>query len=291
MSKSSFFYNLFWRIFPKKIYGLVGPPGTGKSFRAFLLADKHKIPFIIDDGLLLKDHKIVVGSSAKKEQFHISAVKRAIFHDSKHAREVRKELFKQKYSGVLIIATSDNMLNKIVEKLHLPKVQKIIRIEDIATAEEMRIARQSRIKHGKHVVPVPLVEMKKKYPNLVLHAIHMFIDEPKGFIFKKNHKKLIEKTIIRPDFGKGGGSISITDTALVQMVSHCIQEYSTDIKLIKVSVEEFDDGFDIVVSVSIGHNINQLDAVKVIQKIIKDKIGIFTGMEIRKVNIAIEGSH
>ncbi len=289
--KSNFIYNLFWRLIPKKIYGLVGPPGTGKSFRAFLVAEKHKIPFVIDDGLLLKDHKIIVGSSAKKELYHISAVKRAIFHDNKHAREVRKALRKHRYTGVLIIATSDNMLNKIIQKLHLPKVKKIIRIEDIATADEMRIARQSRIKHGKHVVPVPLVEMKKKYPNLVLHAIHMFVDEPKGFIFKKKHKKLIEKTIIRPDFGKGTGSISITDTALVQMVTHCIQEYSSDIKLLKVSVEEENDSFNIIVRVSIGHNVNQLDAITVIQKVIKDKIGVFTGMDINKVDIAIEGSH
>ena len=42
-------------------YALVGPSGTGKSFRARLVADKYKIEAIIDDGLLIKDERILKG--------------------------------------------------------------------------------------------------------------------------------------------------------------------------------------------------------------------------------------
>lgn len=285
-----FLKNLFWRLYPKKIYGLIGPPGSGKSFRAFLLADKYKIEFIIDDGLLIQGQQIIAGKSAKREQYHVAAVKRAIFHEPKHAREVRKMLYKLKFTSVLILATSENMLNKIVEKLHLPKPTKIIKIEDIATEDEIRLAQKSRLKYGKHVMPIPLMEVKKIYPNIVLHAIHMFVDEPKGFFFKKNKKRLIEKTIVRPNFGNNG-NISISETALLQMVSHCIVEYSNNIKLLKVSVIEKDEGFSLDLNISVDYSMNSPDAIKTIQTIVKDKIEQFTGIPIIKVNVQIVESH
>ena len=114
--KMSFsFDNLFWGVLPKKIYGLVGAPGTGKSFRAFLLADKYNIHYVIDDGLLLKDQKILAGYSAKEEKYHVSAIKRAIFTETKHAREVRKALQKEHFKSLLILCTSENMLKKIIK--------------------------------------------------------------------------------------------------------------------------------------------------------------------------------
>ena len=238
----NFLKNIVWRMIPKKIYGLIGPTGSGKSFRAFLIADKYKIDYIIDDGLLIKDQKIIAGKSAKKEPLKITAIKRAIFNETKHAREVRKTLYREHYTSLLIIAISELMLQRIIERLHLPKPTKIIKIQDISTDEEIKKAQKSRRKHGKHVIPIPMIEVKKKYPNIVLHAIHLFIDEPKGFFFKKNRKRLIEKTIVRPTYGNQG-TISISETALVQMVSHCIAEYSNSIKLLKIFVTELDEGY------------------------------------------------
>ena len=286
----NFFKDMIWGLIPKKVYGLVGAPGTGKSFRAFLLADKYKIDHIIDDGLLIKGQKIIAGKSAKKEKYHITAVKRAIFNEQKHAREVRKKLIQERYKSVLIIATSIRMLEKIIARLHLPKAARIIKIEDIATEEEIRIAQKNRLKFGKHVIPIPLIEVKKKYPNLVLHAIHMFLDEPKGFFFKKRTKKMIEKTIVRPNFG-AEGNISISETALIQMVSHCIAEYSEDIKLLKVSIEEDDIGFSLKLEVSINYLANDPEIFTNIQNAVSEKIEQFTGIPIEKVDIDIVRTH
>lgn len=277
--------NMLWRLIPKKIYGLIGPPGSGKSFRAFLLAEKYKIEYIIDDGLLIKGQKILGGKSAKREPFKITAIKRAIFNDLKHAREVRRKLYKEKYRSLLIIATSEAMFHKIVDRLHLPKPAKIIRIEDIATEEEIKKAQKSRKKHGKHVMPIPLIEVKKKYPNIVLHAINLFIDEPKGFFFKKRNRKVVEKTIVRPDYGTG--RISISETALVQMVTHCIDEYSDSIRLLKASVAQLDEGYHLVLKVSLGHKSGSPDNIKEIQDIIKNRIEQFTGVSLYKVDIDI----
>ena len=37
-----------------KVYAFVGPSGTGKSYRAQMVANEKNINFIIDDGLLIK---------------------------------------------------------------------------------------------------------------------------------------------------------------------------------------------------------------------------------------------
>ena len=55
------------------VIALVGPSGTGKSHRALLVANQYKADIIIDDGLLIKDGKIIAGSAAKKEKSRIMA--------------------------------------------------------------------------------------------------------------------------------------------------------------------------------------------------------------------------
>ena len=50
----------------KKVFALIGQSGTGKSFRAKLVAQKYDIEFIIDDGLLIRDNRILAGHSVIK---------------------------------------------------------------------------------------------------------------------------------------------------------------------------------------------------------------------------------
>lgn len=49
-----------------KVFAFVGPSGTGKSYRAQMVANERNINYIIDDGLLIKDNEVIAGSSAKK---------------------------------------------------------------------------------------------------------------------------------------------------------------------------------------------------------------------------------
>ena len=59
-----------------KVYAFVGPSGTGKSYRAQMVAGEKGVNFIIDDGLLIKDNEVVAGSSAKKAPTKIETVKK-----------------------------------------------------------------------------------------------------------------------------------------------------------------------------------------------------------------------
>ena len=49
-----------------RVYAFVGPSGTGKSYRAQMIASERGISFIIDDGLLIKENEVIAGESAKK---------------------------------------------------------------------------------------------------------------------------------------------------------------------------------------------------------------------------------
>ena len=47
-----------------KVFAFVGPSGTGKSYRAQMVASERNINFIIDDGLLINENEVVAGVSA-----------------------------------------------------------------------------------------------------------------------------------------------------------------------------------------------------------------------------------
>ncbi|MBR5243608.1 MAG: hypothetical protein IKW13_05170, partial [Thermoguttaceae bacterium] len=67
---------------------IVGPSGSGKSYRALYVAGLYSIDYIIDDGILISGNKIIAGSSAKLEKTMMSAVRCAVFMDEKKRQEM-----------------------------------------------------------------------------------------------------------------------------------------------------------------------------------------------------------
>ncbi len=134
-----------------------------------------------------------IGSSAKKASTKIETVKRALFISEEQRDAMIKAIRKERPKSILILGTSDKMVNEIAENLKLPKIKKIIRIEDVATEEEIASARRIRTTEGKHVIPVPTFEIKKEFSGYLLDPLQ---------IFRKNGQSsyVSEKTIIRPTF-------------------------------------------------------------------------------------------
>ena len=93
-----------------KVYAFVGPSGTGKSYRAQMVAGEKDVHFIIDDGLLINDNKVVAGRSAKKASTKIETVKKALFLHEDEKKEIQKALKKYKVKSILILGTSDGMV-------------------------------------------------------------------------------------------------------------------------------------------------------------------------------------
>jgi len=277
----------------KKVYALVGESGTGKSFRAKLVALKYGIEFIIDDGLLIKDNRILAGHSAKKEHTFLAAVKVALFDEKSHRDEVARKLQSEKFKRILILGTSDKMVNKIAARLQLPPVSKIIKIADISTQDEIDKAIRTRRIEGKHVIPVPSIEVKRSYPNIFYDAIRIFKrrispeageNVPTGIgLVPTMH----EKSVVRPEYSKHGRVI-ISEAALSQMVIHCVDEYNHNIKIKKILVKDAEMGYRLVITIDVPYGIQLGGDLHEMQRYIIDNIERYTGILIEEVNIIID---
>jgi adenylate kinase family enzyme len=91
------YYHVLWLLRGIQVFALIGRSGTGKSFRAALIAQKYNIELILDDGLLIRDQKIIAGKSAKKEKAYLTAIKTALITDADHRRETIAALKRQKF--------------------------------------------------------------------------------------------------------------------------------------------------------------------------------------------------
>ena len=280
------FTSIKERFSPITVYALVGESGTGKSFRSKLLAEQYNINAIIDDGLLIQEEKIIAGHSAKREKTYMGAVRAALFDDKEHRDSVAKVLKKAHFKRILILGTSEKMVMKIAMRLQLPQPSKIIHIEEIATKEEIEKAAKSRQVEGKHVIPVPSIEVKKTYPQIFSNSMHDFFS--KGLFKKKNGKgKLLEKSIVQPEFSKKG-RVEISEAALTQMVMHCVAECSPDVKVKKIAIKTDSRGYRLVVTIDVPFGTQLTGKVHKLQQYIIDKIETFTGILIEEVSIVID---
>jgi len=270
----------------KRIFALVGESGTGKSFHAKLVAQKYGIDLIIDDGLLIKDNRILAGHSAKKENTFMAAVKVALFDEKSHRDEVARRLQSENYKRILLLGTSEKMVNKIAVRLQLPPPQKIIKIEDISSQEEIDKAVRTRRIEGKHVIPVPSIEVKKSYPSIFYDVIRIFNKKvvPSGI---GPVTTLHEKSLVRPEYSKRG-KVIISEAALSQFVIHCVDEYNKNIKVKKVLVKDDKIGYRVVITIDVPYGIQLGGNIHELQQYVIDTIEHYTGILIEEVNIIID---
>ena len=270
------------------VIALVGPSGTGKSHRALMVARQNKADAIIDDGILIKNNKIIAGHSAKREASKIMAIRRAVFVVPGHAEEVKEAIKTVKPERILILGTSENMVHRIDKALELPPISKIINIADIATKAEMAKAQFYRNKEGKHIIPVPTIELKSHFSGYLVDPIQSF--------FKKSstkRRRLGEKSIVRPIFSYYGRLI-IDDTTIVEIIKYIAKDKTFNFKPSHIHLTHiWEDGEDKGIKLSFqvvlkyGNHIPTL--IRAIQKKIKEVIEYMTGMIVHDINIIVKG--
>ena len=268
------------------VFALVGESGTGKSFRAKLLAQKHGIDAIIDDGLLIQNDKILAGRTAKHEKTYMGAVRIALFDDKQHRDQVAKALQTNKIKKLLIIGTSEKMAQKITSRLQIPLPSKIIKIEDIANREEIEKAIRSLQIEGKHVIPVPAIEVKKSYSQ-IFHDSIKDLAVKSSFKFLKKKQSVLEKSIVTPEFSKKG-RIEISEAALTQMAMHCVSEFSPEIRIKKLSIKTDSRGYRLIVTIDVPFGRQLTGEIHSLQQYVIENIEKYTGILIEEVSIIID---
>ena len=211
-----------------EVIAFFGPPGTGKSDRALVVAYENKASCIIDDGILIYHSRIVAGKSAKREESRLKAVRRAIFWDAEQREEVRQALEKINPKRVLILGTSDRMVETICKALGLPKPSKYIRIQDVARPDEMLKAKEARNKEGKHVIPVPTMELKPYFKGYLIDPLRFFRNRKKEM--PKRFSENEERSVVRPVFSYYG-KLSFSDRGIESLVYYAVR----DMKKIRIT--------------------------------------------------------
>jgi uncharacterized alkaline shock family protein YloU len=277
--------GILWLIKGIRVYALVGESGTGKSFRAKLVAQKYGIDLIIDDGLLIRGDTLIAGRSAKKEQLYMAAVKTALFHDKTHRDEVARALQRERFRKVLVIGTSERMAFKICERLQIPHPVKVIKIEDIASRAEIEKAVRSRKVEGKHVIPVPALEIRRAYPSIFYDSIRVFLK--RNFGAAPPRPRVYEKSVVRPEYSKRG-RVSISEAALSQMVIHCVDEFDDSLRIRRLAVRSDTQGYRLTIVLEVPFGTKLVANAHALQEYVIDNIERYTGILIEEVSIVID---
>lgn len=265
-----------------QVTALVGRSGTGKSFRAQLITARHNMDLIVDDGLLIHDQKILAGRSAKVATNAMAAVKAAVFHDPLAAQAARRQIAFVRPQRILILGTSEKMVQTIAHRIGLPTPNKYIYIEDISSIDEIRSARIARDSQGKHIIPVPPIEVRRNYAHMAIDTIkilwHRGIRKRKGIVF--------EKTVV---IGEKRGVVSISEAALTQMVAHCLHEQDQRLRLSRVIVSKSTESWSLEIIVEVPRGIQLGSNLHELRDLIMHSLQSYAGLVLRQVDITIGG--
>ncbi len=268
-----------------KTYAFVGPSGTGKSYRAQMVAAERNIDFIIDDGLLINDTKVIAGVSAKKAPTKIETIKKALFSNEKDVQEIKKAFLKYRPNSILILGTSENMVEKIRENLGLQEFTEIVYITDVATEEEIEEAKRMRKVEGKHVIPVPTFEIKKDFSGYILDPLQIF--KSKG---KNNKPYIAEKSIIRPTFSYLG-NYKISDTVFKQIIEYLSEKAEFIYRINRIRIETLPEGISIYIEVIVNYGYNIIESLGDFKKKCKREIENLTAMNVETIEMVAKGIH
>ena len=269
-----------------KTYAFVGPSGTGKSYRAQMVANERGINYIIDDGLLISGNEVLAGVSAKKAPTKIETVRNALFQNEERKKEIQAVIKKRKPDSILILGTSDEMVKRIAENLGFEPISETIYITDVATEEEMAMARNIRVTQGKHVIPVPTFAIKKDFSGYLLDPLQIFKSKGKG-----KAPYISEKSIIRPTFSYLG-NFQISDTVFKQIIDYVAKKTSGVNKIYRAIIKKHsgpEDGIYIYIEVIIEYGFNINETMGSLKKNIIKEIEKLTAMNVLSMEIIVKG--
>ncbi|MDR2089379.1 MAG: Asp23/Gls24 family envelope stress response protein [Clostridiales Family XIII bacterium] len=264
-----------------KIYALVGKSGSGKSYQAIGLCRRLSIKGILDDGLFILGNRVLAGISAKRQDTKIKAIKTALFTETAHRDMVSKKIESVDPESILVIGTSDKMIEKIVDRLGLPRPSETIYIEAITTEEERRIAGVQRNEMGKHIIPAPSIQLKKEFSGYFIHPLRMFREGRSG------KARVSSRSVVRPSFSYPGkytiSARALSDIALIV----CGGEAQVS-SVLKASADNGESGAVVNLSLILRYGVNIIDTAQDLQRRILEQVERMTAFS-AAVNIEVRG--
>lgn len=266
------------------VIAFVGPSGTGKSTRAIRVARDNSIYYIIDDGLLINGSRIVAGTSAKKAPTKMESVRQAIFTDPTRSSVMRRALVESMPRALMILGTSDSMLNKICDNLWLNRPAMLIRIEDVSTEEERRLARNTRLTEGMHTIPVPSMEIKHEFSGYFsdpFSKLRQRFDRERGVDPMANDS---ERTVVRPTFSSLG-SYSISDEAILDLIKIVLKDVPGFAEVTSFKTEKQTYGVMISMDLALYYGYDAQAVLETAQQRVGTAVEEYTSITMNSVNV------
>lgn len=266
------------------VYTLVGKSGTGKSFHAMNLCKKYNIESIIDDGLFIYKNTVIEGVSAKRAETKIGAVKTALFLNDDIRNKVTAAIAEKRPESILILGTSDGMVNRIIERLGLPDLPedslRRIRIEDITTPEERALAREQRDQLGKHVIPAPALQLKRSFAGYFMDPLRFFRGKDQG--------AASERTVVRPTYSYMGEYF--LDEKVIDDIVTCTASMIPGIgRVIYIVQDTSPEAYQLAVSIKVKSGYPIWESALTFQKQLNKIIEEMTAFNVSKVDVEVRG--
>jgi uncharacterized alkaline shock family protein YloU len=199
-----------------------------------------------------------------------------------NAEEVSSCIKEMNPESLLIIGTSDRMTDKIVARLGLPEVSERIYIQDITTEEERQIADRQRHVLGKHIIPVPTLQLKRDFAGYFLDPMRMF----RGIRLGK--AEYSEKTVVRPTFSYMG-EFFISDMVMIDIAKCVAREVEGVAGVMRVYENTEPDNLKIDVSIAIRDGSPLWETAIDYQEKFAEIVESMTAFNVVKVNVEIRG--
>lgn len=266
-----------------RVIAFVGPSGSGKSYRSIMVSQRYGADAIIDDGLLISHGKVLAGTSAKREPTKLASVRRALYMNKEQTDEVMRAAKKNHLECIMILGTSVGMVDKIAQNIGLPPIEEYIKIEDIATEQEISLAHKIRTSEGKHVIPVPTFEIKQDFSGYFLHPLRRFqknLDGGAGAAIE-------DKSIVRPTFSYMG-DFTISDNVIIAMALHEAKRIKYVLQVHNINLRKTAHGIHIDMTVTLKYGSRIEDICREIQQSVRRCIEEYTSVNTRRVNILVK---
>lgn len=285
-----------------KVYSLTGSSGTGKSYQAPGFMMEKGIDMLIDDGLLIYHDAMEAGISAKRQKTRVGAIKTALFTDDEHAKTVGEKIRELNPESILIVGTSDKMTDVIAKRLGLPPVSERIYIEDIASEEEIKKAEKSREQQGKHVIPVPTLQLKRDFAGYFMNPEFLIrrakdvtkdmtdraqeaIKNP-GAILHWGRDSDIAKTVVRPTYSYLGDFI-INDRVIKDIASVVGRDIEGIHEIVSVYENTEPENLKVIIVVDLDKTANTWDTALDFQEKLTSAIEEMTAFNVVSTDIEI----
>jgi hypothetical protein len=73
-------------------------------------------------------------------------------------------------------------------------------IQDVSKPVEIETALRTRMEQGKHIIPVPAIEIKRNYPHIFFESIKILLQGRSRIRTPKEN--VVEKTVVRPAYSR-----------------------------------------------------------------------------------------